>query len=150
MIFLTHLLGGILIFIYTGKFFGSAGIIATAVAGFFSILPDIDTVKSKLGKRVEPFSTVISLVFRHRGFFHSLAFVCIVYFGMRYIFSKEIAAAAASGYFSHLLLDAITPEGIRPFWPLKLRVKGAIPTNSIIEFLLLLIIVLLLVLKVFW
>ncbi|MBI3036202.1 metal-dependent hydrolase [Candidatus Woesearchaeota archaeon] len=140
MIFFTHLLGGILAFVYFGHFLGigsnSGGekIALILVAALFAILPDIDMVKSKAGRHLQPFSTLISLLFRHRGFLHSFIFAAVVYFSVRYLFSAAIAAAAAVGYSSHLLLDALTKEGVRPLSPLlKFRLRGPITTGSFFE-----------------
>ncbi|MEK6837573.1 MAG: metal-dependent hydrolase, partial [Nanoarchaeota archaeon] len=95
MMFLTHLLGGIFFIVYFGGFFGIGGIgtnsnekvVAILVAAFFALLPDIDMVKSKLGRKLEPFSMILSVIFRHRGFVHSFVFAGLVYFGMHYLFS---------------------------------------------------------------
>lgn len=139
MIFLTHLLGGVLAVAYFGSFFGvdssgSVKIVAVAVAALFSILPDIDMVKSKAGRHLQPFSTVLSLIFRHRGFLHSFVFAALVYIGVRYLLSPAIAAAAAIGYASHLILDSLTKEGIMPLSPLsKARLKGFVKTGGIVE-----------------
>ncbi|MBI2175835.1 metal-dependent hydrolase [Candidatus Woesearchaeota archaeon] len=153
MIFFTHLLGGVLAVAYFGSFFGIGGsgsvkIVAIAVAALFSILPDIDMVKSKAGKHLQPFSTVLSLVFRHRGFLHSFIFAAIVYLGIRYLLSPAIAAAAAIGYSSHLILDSLTKEGIMPFSPLsKFRQKGFVKTGGILEKALAMAIFVLIILK---
>ena len=140
MIFLTHLLAGIFAVAYFGHYFGihastnSEKIVAIATAILFSILPDIDMVKSKAGRHLQPFSTLIAFVFRHRGFMHSFIFASVVYFGTRYLFSPAIAAAAAIGYSSHLILDSLTKEGIMPLSPLsKLRLRGFIRTGGIFE-----------------
>lgn len=139
MIFLTHLLGGILAVVYFGHFFGLSGsssekAFLIAIAMLFSILPDIDMIKSKAGRHLQPFSNVFSFVFRHRGFLHSFIFAAIVYFGIRYLLSPEIAAAAAIGYLSHIILDALTKEGVMPLSPLsRLRLRGFVKTGGILE-----------------
>ena len=139
MMFLTHLIGGIFSAVYFGSFLGISNdsnqmVIAIMVAAVFALLPDIDMVKSKLGRRLEPFSTLAAFVFRHRGFLHSFILATVVYFGMRYLFSATVAAAATIGYSSHLVLDSLTNEGIRPFSPLsKLKVRGFVRTGSIFE-----------------
>ncbi|MBI2143627.1 metal-dependent hydrolase [Candidatus Woesearchaeota archaeon] len=152
MLFLTHLLAGIVSVVYLGSMFGigsnSGKILAVTAAGFFSLLPDIDTVKSRLGRKVEPFSTVFAFFFRHRGFLHTIAAAVIAYFGVRYAVSAAIAAAATIGYASHLLLDALTEKGIRPFSPFfKFRLRGFIRTGSMFEQAVLAALALLLLLK---
>lgn len=141
MIFLTHLLGGIVAVAYFGSFFGvnigssgSVKIVAMAVAALFAVLPDLDTVKSKAGRNLQPFSTILSFVFRHRGFLHSFVFAAAVYFGMHFLFSSVIAVAAMIGYSSHLLLDSLTKEGIKPLSPLsRVRIKGFVRTGGVVE-----------------
>ena len=131
MIFITHVLAGVLAVSYFT--IGNSGI-SVAVAALFSALPDIDMVKSKAGRNLQPFSTIVSFLFRHRGFLHSFVFTAAVYFGMLYLFSQSIAAAAAIGYSSHLLLDAITKEGIKPFAPFsRVKVRGFIKTGGFLE-----------------
>jgi membrane-bound metal-dependent hydrolase YbcI (DUF457 family) len=39
----------------------------------------------------------------------------------------------AFGYFIHILLDGITIQGIMPFYPYKIKMRGIIRTGSIIE-----------------
>jgi inner membrane protein len=99
----------------------------------FSILPDIDSARSYLGKRARPLSTILQLFLDHRAFFHSLLFI-IAGTVIMIILSPTIALAFLVGAGSHLFLDALTREGIRPFYPLKRRVRGAIKTGSLIEF----------------
>ena len=154
MIFLTHLLGGVLAVAYFGHYFGINGsgtsekILVVATAMLFSVLPDIYIVKSKAGKHLQPFSTVLSFVFRHRGFLHSFIFAALVYFGTKYLVSAPIAAAATIGYSSHLVLDSLTKEGIMPLLPLsKVRIKGFIKTGGFLEKLIAVAMFVLLLLK---
>ena len=139
MLFLTHILGGVVSAVYFGSFLGIGSdsgqrAVAIIVAAVFALLPDIDMVKSKLGRKLQPFSTLISILFRHRGFLHSFIFAAAVYFLVRYLFPSTIAAAAIIGYSSHLLLDMATKEGIMPLSPfLKSRLRGVIRTGSFFE-----------------
>ncbi|MBI2141362.1 metal-dependent hydrolase [Candidatus Woesearchaeota archaeon] len=139
MMFLTHLAGGIFAAVYFGNFLGisyssNEKIITIVVAAVFALLPDIDMVKSKLGRKLQPFSNVLAVLFRHRGFLHSFIFAALVYFAMLYLFSTVIAAAAVLGYSSHLLLDMATKEGIMPLSPLsKMKIRGFVRTGGILE-----------------
>ena len=129
MIFITHVLAGILFASYF-----SNNKIAIAIAALFAALPDIDMVKSKAGRNLQPFSTLAAFFFRHRGFLHTVIFTAIVYFAVNYLVSAPIAAAATMGYSSHLLLDAVTKEGIRPLWPLSnFKIRGFIKTGGFLE-----------------
>ena len=101
---------------------------------FFALLPDIDETKSKLGKKVKPLSFILKILFGHRKLFHSI-FVPIIISLLLYLTTNiEIALAAFIGYTSHLILDALTPAGIMPLYPLsQKKTKSFIKTNSFLE-----------------
>ena len=108
---------------------------------FFSIFPDIDERKSKIGRKNKTLSTMINFIFGHRGFFHSIYIPLILYFIFYYI-NNEIGIAILAGYFSHLFMDGLTKNGIRPLYPLiNKKINGFIKTNSILEKILFFIII---------
>ncbi|MBE3582074.1 MAG: metal-dependent hydrolase [Thermoanaerobacteraceae bacterium] len=100
--------------------------LVAGVAGAAALLPDIDSPRSYIGSRV-PASVGVKLVAGHRGVFHSLLAAAV--FGLALFLYLRFRAGAytflalpfAAGYVSHLLLDALTPEGVPFLWPLKLR-----------------------------
>lgn len=96
----------------------------------FSVLPDIDIHDSKIGKSVGFFSKIIQLIFGHRGFFHSLWMVLLLYI-ILLPFGYEIAVY---GYIGHLLVDMITSDGIKVFYPI-LHIKGIVPTNFMVNYI---------------
>lgn len=130
--------------LYLGEI-NKTGIIVTAV---FSALPDLDTIKSKAGRNLQPYSTLATL-FGHRGLLHSPIFAIALYAALRSMISPQAAMAALAGYGSHLALDALTKEGIMPFSPFsKRRIKGPIRTGGMQEKLLLALLAIALALKV--
>ncbi len=89
-----------------------------AVAG--ALLPDIDHPQSWVGRRSRPVSTLVSRVLGHRGVTHSaLAVAALVALLMQRGYSRDITAALAVGYLSHLAADLLTPRGLRLAWPLR-------------------------------
>ena len=89
-----------------------------AVAG--ALLPDIDHPQSWVGRRSRPVSTVVSRVLGHRGVTHSaLAVAALVLLLTRRGYSRDITAALAVGYLSHLAADLLTPRGLRLAWPFR-------------------------------
>lgn len=108
---------------------------------FASLLPDIDHPDSKVGRKVK----IIGFLFKHRGFFHSIFGVALFTIPFIYFKLNIIAIPILIGYCSHLLGDLITLEGITPFYPLQINVKGFLKVNSWTEtglfFLLLILIV---------
>jgi len=104
------------------------------VALIATFIPDIDTKFSRLGKKriFRPLQFFVS----HRGFFHSFTFLIIISF-IFYLFLPIIVLPFALGYGTHLLADSFTIQGIRPFYPLKTRIKGKIKTGGRLETLVL-------------
>lgn len=135
----THLAGGIL----TGMLAGAnpAGMV---VAGISALLPDIDTFNSKVGRASPLLSIPIRIIFGHRGVFHSLLAA-----GLLFLAAKAMVPGYALyiflGYLSHLILDALTPQGVKFLWPIPYSFRiPLVPTGSILEgafFLLLVILI---------
>ncbi len=147
----THILFSILLIILIDKYnfipVGNIWIFSIVVL-FFTLLPDIDTSKSFFGRKIWPLSAIIKYTAGHRTFFHSI-YIPIIFFLTFTLFGyQDIAYASLIGYCSHLFTDALTKEGITPFYPFPFRIKGFFKTNGIIElifavFLLMIIITLL-------
>ncbi len=139
----THLLFSlfILVLLYRFHLFPSFSVslfyllLFSSTLLFFTLVPDIDTSESYLGRRVFPISWILSLLFGHRRFFHSLLFALLL-FSLPWLFGFELFAIAAGlGISSHLLMDALTREGVYPLYPLSFRVHGPISTGGLVELL---------------
>ena len=116
MAFLTLLLFGfILTFPIYMAFFAFLGV----------LLPDIDIKFRKY----------------HRKLCHNIWFLMIVLFIAYNIGLDRTSAIIISiGFFSHLISDALTHNGISPLWPIKRpRFNGPIKTGGVGEYLLILV-----------
>ena len=144
MMYYTHLAFGFLVSLLSIEIFNIQNkLFFILIVVFFSIFPDIDERKSKIGKKYKFILTIINFIFGHRGFFHSIYIPLALYFIFYYI-NNEVAIAVLVGYFSHLFMDALTKNGIRPLYPIiNKKINGFIKTNSILEKILFLIIILL-------
>lgn len=108
---------------------------------FGSLLPDLDTPHSKLGRKFWPISFVISLFVKHRTATHSLLFLGIVLvisgivcFSLRLSFIYTLAIGI--GTFSHLLGDWLTKSGVPFLYPFKkdrFKAPFTFKTNSFKE-----------------
>ena len=98
-------------------------------------LPDLDEPHSKIGKKVPLISWPAKLLLRHRGIIHSL-WIPLVSYLIISPFSSIIATGISIGYLSHLVLDALTPAGITPFWPIPWKIRGPIKTGALVEHIL--------------
>ncbi|MBI2452233.1 metal-dependent hydrolase [Candidatus Pacearchaeota archaeon] len=66
------------------------------------------------------------------GILHTYTF-CIMVSLIFAFFYPVLALPFFLGYSFHLLLDTFTPQGIRPFWPLKQRTSGKVAPGGKIE-----------------
>jgi inner membrane protein len=120
MFFQTHLAAtifGILIF---SDFIGGKFLFAI-VAIFSTFLPDMDNGYSYLGRK-KIFKPIRNFA-KHRTFLHSFTFLIIIFLFL-YFWIPVIAYGFLLGYGLHLCLDSMTVRGIKPFWPLKFKIKG--------------------------
>ena len=136
MMYYTHAAFGLLLSLLYIDFFSVENQVVFLLAVlFFSLFPDIDESKSKIGRKNKLVSKTINFIFGHRGIFHTvwipvLLFLILLLFNVKAI----IGIAVLIGYLSHLFLDAITRRGIRPFYPIyNKNINGFIKTNSIFE-----------------
>lgn len=73
-----------------------------------AILPDADHRNTLQGKIIP-----LWLIFRHRGFIHSLPAMLLFGLITACFFGAHNGLGLMIGFFSHLFLDAMTPSGIR-------------------------------------
>ncbi len=143
MLFKTHLAFGFLIGLLSLSIFKvSFPFLFVFLVTIFSSLPDIDHPKSKIGRKFFFISIPISWIFKHRGFFHSIFPVFILFFGLSYFNLNFLALTVAIGYIAHLLGDAVTKEGINFLHPVStFRIQGPMTTGATLEFFIFYIII---------
>ena len=140
MMFITHIGFALLLGLLAVKFsflpVNKYLLIATII--FASLLPDIDSGTSLIGRRFK----LASLFFKHRGMIHSLLFM-IGFSALFFLLTKNLYyfLALAAGYLSHLLLDSMTPSGVALFWPRKNRSRGRFKTTGLFDVALLIVFV---------
>ncbi|MFC1768454.1 metal-dependent hydrolase [Nanoarchaeota archaeon] len=143
MMFLTHVALSVLVGLLGIKYFHPSNqILFFFLVILFGALPDIDTGKSKIGRKLPLISHTISFLFGHRGVFHSIYLPIALFFVFNFYFGFSVAVAVALGYASHLLGDALTHQGIKPFHPLHdFQLKGFFSTGSATELIIMGIII---------
>jgi len=115
-----------------------------------SLLPDIDSPKSKIVNKFPWLLKPVSAVTKHRGVFHSLILAIPISALVFYFISKPYGIALFIGYFSHLLIDGLTQEGVNFLHPFsKLHLSGFIETGKLVEHIILIGIVVAILLKLF-
>ena len=105
-------------------------LLGLAVAALGSLLPDIDTAKSVVGRVVFWLSSPWEKRLGHRTLAHSL--LGIVGFALLasplYVLHQEAAVLVVAGYISHIALDTTSKRGCDLFWPSRLR--AVLPGNA--------------------
>jgi len=98
------------------------------------LLPDIDHSESKIGKKFGFVSKAMQRLFGHRGVIHTL-WGMILFCGLFWYFINETyGIALAIGFFSHLVGDGLTKQGINFLHPVsRLHLAGFIRTGSFLE-----------------
>ncbi len=147
----THILLGILAGSVYFSYFPAKGLILQILFSlaliFGVLLPDIDEAHSTIGQKVGWLSKLIQKIFKHRGLFHSVWMILILYALFQFVVSKYLAInnfvlmGFLVGYAAHLLGDAITVNGIKPFYPLGLTIRGPVRTGKFSEVLVALAII---------
>ena len=137
MIFFTHVIFGLLIALIYSLNVSVDVSLFFAVMLFGAALPDIDIGTSFLGRWIWPLNTAF---FKHRGFFHSVPFLIIWAFVMNHFFGADAAVAAILGVGSHLLLDMLTPSGLRIFWPVGIEIRGRFKSGGLFDMFLFIVI----------
>ncbi len=98
---------------------------------FFSILPDIDHIKSFIGRNFFFISYFIYRIFGHRKFIHSILFFFLFYFfifkyNKIFILNTKFIYIKYSffiGYLSHIIIDMLTIKGVKLFWPININFR---------------------------
>lgn len=150
MLFLTHLLLGVLIALVAGDFIsGGSYLVFFLLVLLGSLLPDIDESRSKMVRLSGVVGMAVSFFSKHRGFFHSLAFVVLVTLISRLFLGYYYAWALFLGLVGHLLADAATRKGVNLFYPFfDLKMKGWVKVSSWEETMIQVLLVLLIVWKI--
>lgn len=92
-----------------------------------SLMPDIDTVTSALGRTVYPLASYIEKRWGHRTITHSFVGTAIVgvIVSPLFFWNASYFYALMFGYFSHIFIDCANKQGPMLFWPSSIR--GVLP-----------------------
>jgi len=129
----THMAFGFLAGVLFYSFFHQQWYYFIPLAVLGSLLPDVDHQNSKINRMI-PVTRWVPVLFKHRGFFHSIFPVILIYAGFHYAGQDIIGIPLAVGYAAHLLSDCLTKMGCNLLHPLStFRVQGFIHTDGPME-----------------
>jgi inner membrane protein len=143
MLFPTHVLLGILIFLLARTHLTGNTYLILSLILLGSILPDIDEHKSKITRWSGLLGKIVSFLFKHRGILHSIFTPLIFCSFLGLLWDFDYALALFLGYVGHLFADALTPMGIPIFYPFTpFRLKGPFKTGNISEMTIIVLLIL--------
>lgn len=146
MMLRTHLAFGFLIGMLSLNYLNVPNIyLFLGIVCISSILADVDSSKSRIGKKIKTLSWTIEKTFGHRNIFHSIfPLVAIIILFFFYLKWNVVGMAMIIGYSSHLFIDCFTRMGIGFLHPIsKKRITGFMKTGGLLEHLLFVMIVVL-------
>ncbi|MDE0584724.1 metal-dependent hydrolase [Planococcus sp. A6] len=127
----THITGGIaasLAFAQVSHY-EPAILLIGGVAG--ALIPDICHGSSKIGRSLPILSKLISTLFGHRTFTHSLLFLLLMTALFQAVLPNEaLAAGILVGMISHIVLDMATKRGVKLLFPLRVTVRLPLTTST--------------------
>jgi len=100
----------------TGVALNAMNAVVIAVA---SLLPDVDTAASYVGRAFPFLSKRIERRFGHRTLTHSAIFIAAlgIFLSPLYLFAPDLYVCLLIGYASHPFLDTMTVHGVKLFYP---------------------------------
>ena len=129
----------------SGSYLSKLAVVSIAAAG--SLAPDLDTRRSKAGKKLPALAFVFSKLFKHRGFLHSPA--CLIMLILSSFAMPKlpgfIMLVFCAGYAGHLVQDWFTKGGIPLLYPFSkkryalTRLKTGGASDYIITFIIIML-----------
>ena len=137
--FKTHMAFAVVVSLFMYNFFHETNfVVFTLLVMLGAMLPDIDNKRSKISQKAKVISSLINVLTKHRGIFHSVFIPLGIYFFLEALGFGIYGIPIALGYLSHILIDALTPLGVNFLHPVTtLHLHGPVETNSWIEKILL-------------
>lgn len=131
----THLAVGLLAGLLLFSFSDIHPFLFVALAAFGALLPDVDHENSKIN-RILPVTRWIPSFFPHRGFFHSVFPVIIIYGIFIFAGLPGLGVPLVAGYVSHIISDCLTRLGCNLLYPVStFRIQGFVQTGGLMELL---------------
>lgn len=108
--------------VFLGVVIDERAIIFVVAGALAALLPDIDARNAKIHSVGGGVLSVFRGAFAHRGFFHSMLAVGMV-FVLSFVFLREhhflLPYVITLGYASHLFIDGFNFKGVQYFFPFK-------------------------------
>ncbi|WP_391120127.1 metal-dependent hydrolase [Psychrobacillus sp. L3] len=127
----THIVGGIAASLAFAQISNDNPVLLVGAGVIGALIPDICHGGSIIGRKFSIVSKVVTGVFGHRSFTHSLVFLFLIGALLHTLLTNDsIIAGILVGMVSHFILDMATKNGIKLLFPLKITVRFPITTRT--------------------
>jgi len=118
-------------------------VVVAGIAGISSLLPDMDSPDSKVGRMIPVLPWLLKTTIGHRGMLHSflgsfllcaLIVLCLRFKFPYEVIYQQIIPMVGAGILSHLVMDSLTPGGCPWLWPWNRHFSAPLSeTGSLLE-----------------
>ncbi|WP_075617172.1 metal-dependent hydrolase [Paenisporosarcina indica] len=127
----THILGGLAASLALANVTNYEPVLLVGAGVVGALIPDICHGGSTIGRTLPVISKVINMLFGHRSFTHSLLFLLLIGFLLKsFVANESLGTGLLIGMVSHIVLDMATKNGVKLFFPFKVRIRFPLTTRT--------------------
>ncbi|EGA89883.1 hypothetical protein GPDM_07530 [Planococcus donghaensis MPA1U2] len=127
----THIIGGIAASLAFAQVTNYDPVLLVGAGVVGAVIPDICHSGSKIGRTLPALSKIISRLFGHRTFTHSLLFLALTAFILEsFVTVEALSAGLLVGMLSHIVLDMATKRGVKLFFPFKWTIRFPVTATT--------------------
>ena len=127
----THIVGGITASLAFAQFSNDNPLVLVGAGVIGALLPDICHRGSKIGRTFPLIAKLVTTVFGHRSFTHSLLFLISMMVLLHMLIPyRAISIGIIIGMASHIVLDMCTKKGVKLFFPVSISIRFPLTTKT--------------------
>ena len=127
----THIVGGITASLAFAQFSNDNPLVLVGAGVIGALLPDICHRGSKIGRTFPLIAKLVTTVFGHRSFTHSLLFLISMMVLLHMLIPyRAISIGIIIGMASHIILDMCTKKGVKLFFPATVSIRFPLTTKT--------------------
>ena len=127
----THIIGGLAASLALANVTNYEPVLLVGAGVVGALIPDICHGGSTIGRTLPVVSKLVNMLFGHRSFTHSLLFLLLVGFALKsFVVNESVGVGLLIGMISHIVLDMATKNGVKLFFPFKVRIRFPLTTRT--------------------
>lgn len=127
----THIIGGLAASLALANVMNYDPVLLVGGGVVGALIPDICHGGSTIGRTLPMVSKLVNMLFGHRSFTHSLLFLLFVGFALKsFAVNESVGVGLLIGMISHIVLDMATKNGVKLFFPFKVKIRFPLTTRT--------------------